>query len=105
MLEEALTYRERLELARIRQRLTRAAYSASLGVSVAQYEDWMAGNSTGPAIYLGGLWPWEHYTALRVRYGIARIELSRRIGCCPRYIRMMEYGERPIKRLREYWRH
>jgi len=103
VLEEDLKYRERLYIYRQRRRIIPWQHAAEMGVSRQQYRLWDKGIEEGPPFPLQGLDPCEHYMALRLRAGMTRRQLCARLGVSYWHLTEMERGNRPIRRLIEFW--
>lgn len=100
-----LTRGEKLYLKRHRLGLTQLEMSVDLGVIPAQYRamEHDVEGSKAPFISLGAMKPREIYTILRKREGLSRAELAEQMGISEFWVRKMEKGAAPIKRLAEFW--
>ncbi len=104
---------ELLLLSRRRAGLRQSVMAASLGVGMRQYRRWEEGvdavpHSTAvlagiPAVEASGLTDLEKCVILRVRTGITRAKLARKIGVSPTWVTQMERGLVSGERLVEYW--
>ena len=52
---------------------------------------------------VGPVLPYERCVLLRRREGLRQCDVARRIGITTFWLRLMELGEAPTKRLEEYW--
>jgi len=101
-----LTRGEKLYVKRNRLGITQLEMSVSMGVVPAQYRamEQDVEGSEAPYITLGAsLEPRESYTIMRRRAGYSRAELAEEIGVSAFWLRKMEKGLAPIKRLADYW--
>jgi hypothetical protein len=101
-----LTRAEKLYLRRRRLGLTQVEMSVDHGVSLNEYRA-MEADLPGvrvPYAPLGTLTDQETYVILRQRSGLSKPEVAEDIGVSPYWLRQMESGAAPIKRLEEYWR-
>jgi transcriptional regulator with XRE-family HTH domain len=100
-----LTRGEKLYIKRKRLGLSQIEMSVDLGVIHSQYRamEQDAEGSEPPYISLGVLLECESYCVSRVRAGINKTKLAAEIGVSIYWLRQMERGDAPIKRLAEYW--
>ena len=101
-----LTRSEKLYLKRRRMGLTQVEMSVDYGVPLSEYramEDGTIGVIV-PYVAIGTLKDTESYTIMRHRSGMSKTEVAERIGVSAYWLRQMENGAAPIKRLAEYWR-
>lgn len=105
MLEEDLSYKERLYVYRQRRRLTSWQHARELGVPYGQYYGWAHGLSEegAPEMRLRGIDPGEHYMVLRLRAGMTRRKMCARLGISYWHLTEIERGNRTLKRLIEFW--
>lgn len=101
-----LTRGEKLYIKRKRLGLSQIEMSVDIGVLHSQYramEQDLEG-AEPPYISLGKLLECESYCVQRVRAGINKTKLAKEIGVSIYWLRLMERGDAPVKRLAEYWR-
>lgn len=101
-----LTRGEKLYIKRKRLGLSQIEMSVDLGVIHSKYRamEQDVEGSEPPYISLGPLQECESYCVQRVRAGINKTTLAAEMGVSIYWLRQMERGEAPIKRLAEYWR-
>ena len=100
-----LTRGEKLYIRRKRLGLSQIEMSVDLGVIYCRYramEQDLEG-SDPPFISLGKLRECESYCVSRVRAGVNKTALAEKIGVSVYWLRQMEQGTAPIKRLADYW--
>lgn len=100
-----LTRGEKLYLFRKRLGYTQVQRSVDLGVGFAEYRamELDEAHARGPYVTLRSIEEREVYTILRRRAGMTKGELAEVMGISAEWIRQMELGQAPIKRLQEYW--
>lgn len=100
-----LSRAEKLYLKRKRMGLTQVEMSVDCGVSLNEYRG-MESDAVGtrpPYVALGTLEDREVYVILRHRSGLSSSEIAEEIGVSTYWLRQMEGGDAPIKRLQAYW--
>jgi len=100
-----LTRGEKLYIKRMRLGLSQIEMSVDLGVIHSQYrameQDVLC---SAPAyVTIGKLLEREAYAIMRRRSGLNKTELAQDMGVDIFWLRQMERGDAPIKRLAEYW--
>lgn len=100
-----LTRGEKLFIKRKRLGISQIEMSVDLGVIYSRYRamEQDVEGSKPPYVSLGPLLECESYCVQRVRAGINKTELADKMGCSVYWLRQMERGDAPIKRLAEYW--
>ena len=100
-----LTRGEKLYLHRKRLGQNQVRRSVDLGVGFAEYRAMEVDNPTALPPYqsIGAMEVRESYMILRRRQGLTKGELADAIGCSSEWLRQMERGQAPIRRLQEYW--
>lgn len=101
-----LTKGEKLHLYRRRLGFTQIQMSVDYGVSLNEYRAMEMDMPEARTVYvsLGTLEEREVYTVLRIRSGLSREEVASEVGVSTYWLRQMEAGAAPLKRLQEYWR-
>lgn len=100
-----LTRGEKLYIARRRKGLTQIEMSVDCGVAYGEYRA-METDDPGtkpPYITLGTLLEREAYTIMRRRSGLSRDEVADKMDVSTFWLRQMEAGAAPIKRLAQFW--
>ena len=100
-----LTRGEKLYIKRKRLGLSQIEMSVDIGVIYSQYRamEQDVEGAEPPYISLGALLECESYCVQRVRLGINKTRLAEEIGVSIYWLRQMERGDAPIKRLADYW--
>ncbi len=105
MLERDLKPHEKLFLDRMRRYELIAAAAKRWGVPYEHYRLWEKGTRKNPPrVKLRGMNPHEHYTVMRLRHGLTRKELARRMGIMRRTLWEAEHGRlKTLERFMEFW--
>ncbi len=103
MLEEDLSNGEKLYLFRKRIKELPHVTAKRYNVQSITYRQWEKDERKGPDINIGGMFPREVYTILRLRAGDTMVDLGHRMGKDEKEIRRMEAGETSLRPLREFW--
>lgn len=100
-----LTRGEKLYIKRKRLGLSQIEMSVDVGVIHSQYRAMEQDVEGSDPVYvtLGKLLECESYCVSRVRAGMNKTQLAKEIGVSIYWLRQMERGDAPIKRLAEYW--
>lgn len=100
-----LTRGEKLYLHRKRLNINQVRRCVDLGVGLAEYRAMEVDGPASKPPYqsIGVMEVREGYIILRRREGMTKGELAEAVGCSPEWLRQMESGQAPIRRLQEYW--
>ncbi|MEE8181752.1 MAG: hypothetical protein V3T87_00395 [Candidatus Thorarchaeota archaeon] len=100
-----LTRGEKLYIKRKRLGLSQIEMSVDIGVIHSKYRamEQDVEGSEPPFITLGTLLECESYCVSRVRAGVNKTKLAAEIGVSVYWLRQMERGTAPIKRLADFW--
>lgn len=101
-----LTRGEKLYLYRNRIGFSQEQRCVDLGVGFAEYRAMEVDSETTkpPYISIGAMEPRESYMIFRRRAGMTKGEVAEAVGCSVEWLRQMEQGRAPIRRLEEYWK-
>lgn len=104
-----VTPAERLILGRHRRSERQVDVADRLGVKAWTYRRYEAGTLDPPPIVMRRagvrrVKPHERLYLARRRAGLSPAELAERVGVSRWWLHLMETGEAPLKRLRDYWR-
>lgn len=109
MLEEDLSYAERLSVHRGRQpqgRRNRPTHARNLGLTMEQYHQLELGQQVDfkpPNLRLNGLRPVEVFRVLRLRSGLSVKEIARRLCVTKSTLAHAELDGRIPRKLRDFW--